>query len=350
MTSPLPPRRRDSRNLADLIRHQKQNLKRLAPGFVNGRFPPARLRGHEDGGADEDDFADEPTIAWEWGDRLAVTATGTQVARLSHVPLDESLFVRWHPGGDGGLPWTNEFFTVTDQTVTIPNPGYLAVGDTFSFQYEYEVADPEPIDPSVVGFTEPGVVDDPTKTVTYALPAGTAAGDLLVLSVRGQVAPGGGELILGTTCADPRMTLAFKATTLNSGQAIVESVWVGTEDGSGSPVVVHVVPNPSYVAAARGVLASITGANGAGTVSAVESGTTTPSISGVCALAVTWLRGNTTVNAAPPSGFTNVASSGADYYSTAIGFWYDPNADSETPGTSPAGTFSAEGCCVVAIT
>jgi hypothetical protein len=206
---------------------------------------------------------------------------------------------------------------------------------------------PTPPTPTLIGnTTPPGVWDSVAKTLTYALPAGTNTGDLIVLTVRGAVAPGGGELILDVDCTDARMTLAHKATSMNGPNTVVEAVFVGLEDGSGDPVVVDVTQNPSYSAAAAGVLATFDGVHGFGVISATESETTTPVVGGVAAVAVTWIRGSsfTTVNAAPPTGYTNVASTGASYSSTCISWWYDAGASS-----SPAGTFAGEGCCVIAI-
>lgn len=221
-----------------------------------------------------------------------------------------------------------------------------STGYTATATSDFTIPAPTPPTPSLIGSAAPGVWDDPTKTLTYAMPTGTAAGDLLVLTVRGQVAAGGGEVIDDVACTDPRMTLAFAASAMNSGHVVVEKVWVGIADGSGSPVLVNVTQNPSYVANGAGVLAVFAGANGAGAVLAAESGTTTPTVAAVAAVAVTWARGSSflIVNAAPPDGYTDVTSSGSGYFSTDISWWYDP------AGTvSPSGTFAGEGCCVIAI-
>ena len=346
---PLPPSRRDitgppPRNVSDLskiVRHHESYLRSLDPGILGGRFAtpkPLGVGGMEQlvdtsGGSDDTD------IAWEWDDRHTVTATGTQTVRLSHYPIEESLFVRWHADSDGGLPWTNEHFTLTDNVVTIPDPGYLAVGDEFSFQYQYEIDD-DVLDPAVVGFTAPGTWDSTALTVTLALPTGTASGDLLVASLRGVRAAGGGDITLDVTCSDPRITTVAHHVT----GTVVEVIFLGFEDGSGSPLVINVVPNPSYTPSGKAGLASITGVNGYGTISAVDSGSTTPTVSGTAAVAVTWIGGTSfsTVNADPPTGYTNIGDTGTDYSSTCISWWYDPDGT-----TSPAGTFAGEGCCVI---
>lgn len=353
----LPPSRRDTvgpppRSLSDLaaiVRHHDSYLRQLDPGLLGGRFDTPRpvvggmpqVVGGGSGGGEDDE------IAWEWGDRLVVTATGTQVKRLTYEPIEESLFVRWHPDGGAGLPVTDEDFTLDGQLVTIPDPGYFTPGeDFFSFQYQYVIGEDAP-EPSYLGITTPGTFDSGTKQQAFPIPGGVVAGDFLVLSLRGQVAPGGGEMIDGLSCADPRMTLVYTATGMNGSQPIIEKIWVGFEDGSGVDVQVDVT-NPAFPGAGgRGVLTAYRGVNGVTTVSATESGTATPVVDGIAAVAVVWERGTSfgVVIAASPTGYTDPGGSGSDYCSTDIGWWYDPDAD-----TSPTGTFAGEGCCVIGLT
>lgn len=147
--SPLPPRRRDTRTLADLIRQDRVNLGQLGRGMVGGRFPPARPLGAaaqlgEVSGEEPDD--NDPV--WEDGDRHTVTTPGTQTMLLTYEPIEESLLIRWHPGGASraGLPQTSpEDWTLDGQTVTIPDPaGILAAGDVISAQYQHLYLEPDP--------------------------------------------------------------------------------------------------------------------------------------------------------------------------------------------------------------
>lgn len=138
----LPPSKRDLTNLQDVVRASARNLKALSPGFGAGRLINARLilqggeaedalqDGGEGGGADTQ-------YEWQWEDRGTVADPDVaQVITLTYTPVDESLFVRWHPGGGAGVPITYEHFTLDGNVVTLPNPGVLAVGDQFSFQYQ----------------------------------------------------------------------------------------------------------------------------------------------------------------------------------------------------------------------
>lgn len=346
---PLPPSRRDVTgppprdvsDLASIVRHHGSYLRSLDPGYLEGRFStPSPVPPGQEQLVGEDSGGDGETLEWEWNDRHTITVAGTQRPRLSYEPVEESLEVFWHPGDHGGLPLTNEMFTVDEQIVIIPDPGYFELGDTFSFQYPHLPDEPEPINPSLVGFTVPGVFDATPDTQTFALPAGTAAGDLIVLTYRGSQGPGGGDFTVDATCSDPRMTLAYHVPGFPS------ATWVGIADGSGSPVVLDIL-NPSYPATAgAGVLATFTGVNGYGVIGGINTGTTTPVVAAIAAVAVVAIHGSPfgVVNAAPPTGYTNIASTGSSYSSTDLSWWHDPDATS-----SPSGTFTGEGCCVIAM-
>lgn len=146
----LPPSRRDSigppsrdvSDLASIVRHQGSYLRSLDPGILGGTRAtprpvprvPSQLVGSDGDGGGED------SAEWEDGDRLIVAAAGPQVWKLSHEPLEESLFVRWHPRGltRAGIPWPNEHWSLDADTVTIPDTtGLIEVADAFSAQYMY---------------------------------------------------------------------------------------------------------------------------------------------------------------------------------------------------------------------
>lgn len=221
-------------------------------------------------------------------------------------------------------------------------------GNTSVATANFTTPAPTPPTPSVVGFTAPGSFDLPTKKLTFTLPAGTAAGDLLVMAVRGGVGAGAGELCSALSCADARMTLAFTATRLTGSQTIVESIWVGVATGASTSIVVDVTEWASLTPFATGVLTTITGANGFGAPSSVETGTTTPVVGGVAAVASVW-DGNHSfaliTDITPPTGYTEAGdSSNSTYSATDLALWYD------VAGTaSPSGTFTGEGCCVIPI-
>lgn len=348
---PLPPSRRDTigpppRDVSDIaaqVRHQGSYLRSLDPGILEGRFatptpvpkgPPRQLVGGDAGGGDDTDYA------WEYDDRHTITALGTQTARLSHIPIDESLHVFWHPGGHGALRLTSEYFTVDDQIVTIPDPSSLwAANDTFSFQYEYEISD-EALDFEFIDAVV-GVFHSATNTLTFTPPPTMQAGDFLVIAARGQVAPGGGDTTFGVTSGDARVSGLYTATL-----PVVEAVLTGFATATGDDVVTNVVPNPSYLPGANGVMGIFRGVNGVGSSTAATSGVT-PEVAGTATIAVTW-NGNssfTLVTSDPPSGYTDAHSTGLDYGSTDISYWSDPAAE-----TSPAGTFTGEGCLVIGLT
>ena len=144
----LQPSRRDNgsapRDAADiraLVRHLVSYVKGLDPGYLGGNFATPQpvpagstliVGGEEDGGDGTSAYE------WQWDDRGIVTATGTQHIGLTYEPIEESLVVRWHPNGRGALTLTNEHYTLVDRTVIITDPGFLAVNDQFSFQYQFD--------------------------------------------------------------------------------------------------------------------------------------------------------------------------------------------------------------------
>lgn len=354
---PLSPSRRDTigpppRNVSDIaaqVRHQGSYLRSLDPGIQDGRFatpkptapgPPRQLVGGDAGGGDDTDYA------WEYDDRATITALGTQTPRLSHIPVDETLHVFWHPGGHGGKRLTSEYFTVDDQTVTIPDPGSIwAIGDTFSFQYEYEVTDDVLDFEFIAGVT--GVFHGTDNTMTFTPPAAMQPGDFLLIAIRGAVAPGGGDITLGASSGDSRVSVLYAATPQPR-----ETVMTGFATGSTADVVTNIIPDPSYSPSARGVMMVFRGVNGVGSFTAVETGGSgrtgaTPQIVGTGTLAVTW-DGNASfslLTAGPPTSYTEAGNTGSDYGATDVSYWFDPAGE-----ISPSGTFVGEGCLVIGLT
>lgn len=146
----LPPSKRDRADLDAVVRLQGRNIQRLSPGFLGGRVPFAQpITDNSETATNSDtgdtggdgEPGDDTTYEWQWEDRHTVSATGNQTVHLTVVPVDDSLFVRWHPDGQGGVPITNEWFIVTDNRVTIADTGVLQVGDQFSFQYQFDPAE-----------------------------------------------------------------------------------------------------------------------------------------------------------------------------------------------------------------
>jgi hypothetical protein len=219
----LGPPPADVTDLAKVARRHGWNLRSLDPGLQGGEFAaprpvgpgPSELVGEESG---SDGDADPQ---WEDGDRLVVTATGQQVWRLSHEPIEESLFVRWHPRGltHAGVPWPNEHWSLDEQTVIIPDStNLLEAGDAFSCQYQYLDTLTEP----AAFLWATSVAGDHTE---IPMVGATEAGDwlVLVMSARVTAAP-----------TDDRFTAPGFTDTMGGFGAA--GVWIGTADGSGRPV------------------------------------------------------------------------------------------------------------------
>lgn len=151
MTSPLPPKRRDSRGTSNLIRQDRTRLDQIDHGLVRGKFPPARLVKpiwSDDG---EDDDPPEDTIFGEDGDRHTCFGAGFQRFVLSHIPLEETVHLFWHASADrAGVKWENEeHYTVDYERGAITIPAFTRAGEVwpkpghvFSAQYLWiETAD-----------------------------------------------------------------------------------------------------------------------------------------------------------------------------------------------------------------
>jgi len=214
VTSPLPPRRRDSRDLADLIRQSRTNSRQLGVGFAGGRFPPIRPLGATAlYGDNEDDTADD-VIGFINTDRATASGSGPVTFNLTHTPIDGSLHIRWN-----GIDQPASEWSLNESTVTIPDPtSVIESGDVFTAAYAYLLeADESGLDWSLVGVTT--VVGD---TTSVALPAGTQDGDLLIFA---------SAAATSATASDGRLTGTI-GTSYGSG-ALVK--W-GRANGSGSPI------------------------------------------------------------------------------------------------------------------
>lgn len=161
MTSPLPPRLRDTRTVEDRVSQDRRNLRRLNVGFVDGRFPLVRPIGSRSGFGDIEDDSGEPEIlVGEDGDRLTLADTFAQTWVLSAAPVAETLVVRWHPDGGAGVEWKRgTHYTIDeDRTVTITAASLAAAGaragDVFSAQYLKVLGDAP--DPFTIPYSDAG--------------------------------------------------------------------------------------------------------------------------------------------------------------------------------------------------
>lgn len=165
--SPLPPRRRDSRNLADLIRQNKTNLGQLGRGFVGGRDPRIRPLGSAALYGDlEDDSSDIDTerIEFSNSDRVVASTDGTVTLVLTHQPIDGSLHVRWD--GDDLEPTE---WTLSSRTLTFTNQ-HVKVGDIITAAYAYYPSDAVPT-PVEWGSTGPNFGVTEGSATDYSSPA-----------------------------------------------------------------------------------------------------------------------------------------------------------------------------------
>lgn len=257
---PQPPSRRDilgppPRDVSDLARIARQTrsaVRQVEPGLQDGRFQtlrptrpaPSQLVGDDSG-------SDSTVYEWEWDDRGVVAASGAQLFTLTYEPVDESLFVRWHPDGRGAVALTNEHFIVDGRRVYIADSGVFVPGDQFSFQYQHD----------------PGLADD-TPSIEFigattaqhsissiAVHPNAQAGDLLVLASAAWTS---------ASSSDPRLTGGV--TLVGSPGALVK--W-GLADGTHTPMAVSVDASAfdwaaTVLAVYRGV--TVTDSGTAGTV------------------------------------------------------------------------------------
>lgn len=234
MTSPLPPKRRDSRNLADLLRQDRTRLGQLDRGLVGGRFPPARpLKPQFD---DSDDDFDVPAILGENTDHAACVSNGATIQiPLSHVPETgtEQVFYNGTP-----LKWSD--WTRTDTVLTIPGEPWFRAGKVAWVDYLY-------YDDDGAGESDPAsfvaVTTIQGDHTSIALPGTSTSGDMLVLVLHARDT---------SACSDPRFTLKHT-------DGARWGIWVGTDDGSGNPVSITLSSPSGGGLDGCGALARITG-------------------------------------------------------------------------------------------
>lgn len=325
MTSPLPPRRRDSRNLADLIRQDRQYLKQLGVGFAGGRFSPAKpLRPVYDGDEEDDGDDDTTALAAINTDRVTVTTAGIVTLPLTYVPLDGSLHVRW----DGDDLHPSEW-TMSGQSVVYADP-HLHVGDVLTAAYFYYPSDVPgaPLAATVTSrATTPGIYAWGTFSSSggsgppIPLPGGTQVGDLIVVA-----AISAGAIAI----SDPRLTFVGNnmwvgwATNLADIPVTLGSPWYAitcdtfATDASGWTAA-QVTSNPSLSVGSTIATPVVSGVS-----AAICAGTATIFSFGSCAIGA-------------PTDYTNVANIG-NPLSSSINLW---TADSI--GASPAGVLTYTG-------
>lgn len=153
MTSPFPPRRRDTRSLTDRVRQDRENLKRLGVGYVGGRFPLVRPMGAAAAAGDfEDDAPEDDTgqIAFWNTDSAVCTTAGIIVLDLTFAPIEGSLVISWNGMGLPHTEWerVGQRITFTDPRIRV---GHGLNADVYAY-YPSDI-DTEPPDP---------VPDDPT--------------------------------------------------------------------------------------------------------------------------------------------------------------------------------------------
>jgi hypothetical protein len=204
VTSPLPPRFRDTRSLEDRVSQDRRNLRSLGVGFVGGRFPLVRPLGSDallgDTGDDEADSVDE--ILFRNVDNATCLTAGIVTLHLTYTPIDGSLHIRWN-----GIDQPPTEWILIDKTVTFIAP-HLHVGDVITSAYAYYFEESE-ISPLVLrGASLP--INSPTA---IPLDPATEIGDLIVVgnaTMHYNGAPGGG------TPSDARLT------------QVGHGAWVGT--------------------------------------------------------------------------------------------------------------------------
>lgn len=236
MTSPLPPRRRDSRNLADVLRHERTRGNQLDRGLAFGKSPNLRpLKSQHSDGDDFEDDSDDLAILFSNTDVAKCTANGATISiPLSHVPEDGSEQVYY-----GRTPLRRSEWTRTDSVLTIPGEPWFRAGRYAWVDYAYydDGGGGESDPASFVAVTT--ITGDHTS---IDIPGTPTPGDMLVLVLFGRDA---------AACSDTRFT--FKAGTAAWG------IWVGTDDGTTATVPITLSSPSGGGMDGAGALARITG-------------------------------------------------------------------------------------------
>jgi hypothetical protein len=137
VTSPLPPRLRDSRNLADLVRQQKQNGRQLDGGLLGGRWSPAKPLGAtaQMGDLEDDEGSDDDLPAAINTDVAYASTAGQITLNLTYVPIEGTLLVFWD---DGDLIPSE--YVLAGQTIIFTDR-HVHVGDRLHAVYWYWPSD-----------------------------------------------------------------------------------------------------------------------------------------------------------------------------------------------------------------
>jgi hypothetical protein len=252
----LGPPPRDVSDLASVVRHQGSYLRSLDPGILEGRFATPRpvapgtteLVGDGGGG-------DAEPILFENTDQGTCVGPSTNITiRLSHVPEDGSEQVFYN-----GTPLKRGDWSRTDTALTIPGEPWFRAGRVAWVDYAYYE---DEVDLTAAAFVAVSYVTGDSTSI--ALPTGTADGDMLVLVMCARVT---------AMPTDSRFGAGFTDTCGGFGAA---GVWVGTADGSGSPVSISMVSaGVGDAADGAAVLMAISGDPLA--LTADQSSTTSPS-------------------------------------------------------------------------
>jgi hypothetical protein len=190
-------------------------------GSLKGRIPVAKPTTPGGAGDDlvieddvpvddnsSDDSAYDQQVLFQQKSHIVV-APGPQLIHLDYVPIDNSEHLYWNGVYQPATEWTRAENT---PVVIAQDPGkFLSIGDVLTVEYAYVSGDtysPAMLDYTMIGSTS---YDLSVSQSSIALPAGTQAGDLILLgftggwgSEYGWNPPGRGD------CKDPRLSALWK--------------------------------------------------------------------------------------------------------------------------------------------
>lgn len=325
---PLQPSRRDTSSpppftddLAPTVRHQGSYLRGIDGGFLDGRLatPQPNPAGPSEivGGNGEGGEGDPISYEWEWDDRLVVTSAGQQSFRLSHLPVEESLVIRWHPDGKGPLTQINERYSVNDQVVTIyDSDDDIEPGDLFSAQYQFDPGE-EIVEGALILV---GVGTTAGTDPSIPLPGGSAVGDFMVLLTVAGSGP--------ATTSDSRLVDLMPYTMVLGQDSHIYAgtlTSLGNVETNGSLLATWAVfraPVPS------GLSASVVGPGIGPTVAVPQLAISRTIFAGQI------FKGVTTASFSVPDGYTDAILGDQDHFAQRVCYWDDGDAD-----ISPAGSF-----------